>query len=670
MSNQTNALREMDKLPISKAVLKNVLPAVAAMLMSLIYNMADKVFIGMANNDFMVAAITMATPVFVLFMSFGNIFGTGGVALISRLTGEGNIQKSRKVSSFCCWGSIGIGVVVMAIMLIFIDPIIQLLGASDAQTIAFTRDYLVWIAVCCPFSILSTTMSSLVRAEGKPTLSMIGMILGNVVNIVLDPIFILGFDMGTEGAVIATLIGQVVSAFFYLVCIWAGKSQISIKIKDFTMGDGIASRVFAIGTPAALATIFQSVCNILMNNRMSAYGDIAVAGIGAAQNIITIIGIFAIGVGMGIQPLLGYQIGNGNKKKFSGILRYSLVMAAVISLALTLLCYIFTGQIMGAFVTGEEAVGYGTTFARIIMTTAWLYCLFSVCALVLQAMGRATASTVVSLSRNAYVFIPVMYIMSSIWGMNGIVWALPISDVISIIIAVFALKHAIKSCFEKEESTHSGEDHTDLSRQFKPGYIITIGRSYGAGGRSVGKALAEKLDIPFYDKSILEVAAKESGLSKKYLKKLDETSAMVNTSGIFDVYTTDKPFQSVESIAYQAQKEAVENIASSGSCVIVGRRADQILDGQCPVLKVFVSSALKKRILRVMERDHLSRSEAEQKIRKVDKERQQYYNGFSNKKWGVAESYDLCVDTGSFGVDGAVDVIVQALMHRTKEHSK
>lgn len=463
MNDQSNALQEMDKLPISKAVLKNVLPAVAAMLMNLIYNMADKVFIGMANNDFMVAAITMATPVFVLFMSFGNIFGTGGVALISRLSGEENIKKSKKVSSFCCWGSIGVGVIVMIIMLVFIDPIIKILGASDTQTIDFTRDYLLWIAVCCPFSILSTTMSSLVRAEGKPNLSMIGMILGNVVNIILDPILILGFDMGTQGAAIATLIGQVASAFFYLICIFVGKSQISIKIKDFAMGDGIATRVFAIGIPAALATIFQSVCNIMMNNRMSQYGDIAVAGIGAAQNIITIIGIFAIGVGMGIQPLLGYQIGNNNRKKFVGIFRYALIMTTCISFVLTALCYLLTPQIMSAFVTGSEAIEYSVSFARIILVTGWLYCLFYVFALALQAMGRATASTVVSLSRNGYVYIPVMFLMSALFGMNGIVWAIPVSDVISIIIAVIALKYATKSCFgEKAGSTVSApkEIHT------------------------------------------------------------------------------------------------------------------------------------------------------------------------------------------------------------------
>lgn len=450
MSTNTNALQEMDKLPISKAVNKNVLPAIAAMLMALIYNMADKVFIGMTGNDYMVAAITMATPVFVLFTSFANIFGVGGVALISRFLGENDVQKSKKVSSFCFWGSIGLGVVVMAAMLLFLQPIIKVLGATDAQTIEFTGDYLKYIAVCCPFAILSTTMSSLVRAEGKPTLSMIGMILGNVINIVLDPVFILGFDMGTEGAALATLIGQVSSAVFYIVCILKNSSTISIKLSDFGVGGGIATRVFAIGTPAALGMIFQSVCNILMNNLMSAYGDMAVAGLGAAQNILTIVGICAVGIGTGIQPLLGYQVGNLNRKKFNGILRYSVIMTVCISLAMTLLCYLFTPQIVGAFVSGADAMNYGVSFARIILTSIWLYCIFTVLSMSLQAMGRATASTVVNLSRNAYVYIPVMYIMAAIFGMNGILWAIPVTDVICIILSVVVLKSATTKCFAEK----------------------------------------------------------------------------------------------------------------------------------------------------------------------------------------------------------------------------
>lgn len=449
MEQNTNALQEMDKLPISKAVLKNVMPAVAAMLMALVYNMADKIFIGMTGNDYMVAAITMATPVFVMFSSFGNIFGVGGVVLISRFLGENDLKKSKKVSSFCFWGSIAFGVAIMVLMLTFLPQIIKVLGATDKQTIEFTHNYLQLIAICCPFSMMSSTLSSLVRAEGKPALSMVGMILGNVVNIVLDPVFILGFDMGTSGAALATLIGQVCGAGFYLICILKNSSTISIRLKDFSVRGGIATRVFAIGTPAALGMIFQSVCNILVNSRMSVFGDMAVAGLGAAQNILTNVGIFAVGIGTGIQPLLGYQVGNLNKQKFNGILRYSVIMTLCISGGLTILCYLFTGQIVGAFVTGAEAAGYGVTFARIILLSAWIYCIFTVLSMSLQAMGHATASTVVNLSRNAYIYIPIMYIMGAIGGMNGIVWAFPVTDVICIILSVVVLKSSIVKCFDR-----------------------------------------------------------------------------------------------------------------------------------------------------------------------------------------------------------------------------
>lgn len=447
LNENTNALAEMDKLPVSTAVLKNVLPAAAIMLMSLIYNMADKVFIGMTGNDYMVAAVTLAMPVFVLFTSFGNIFGTGGVALISRFTGSGDTKKSCQTSSFCFWGAAGVGMVLMLILWVFKNGIINILGASGTETIAFTSDYLIYLAACCPFAILSQTISSLIRAAGKPTQSMIGMILGNVVNIVLDPVFILALNLGTKGAAIATLIGQMCAFGYYMVLILKGKCAVSIHIKEFTIKHKIATSVFAIGTPAALLSIFQSVCNIVTNNQIAAYGDIAVAGIGAAQNIITIIGIFAIGVGTGIQPLLGYQIGSHNKKKFLNILKFSILLAVGICLVMTLLCLLFTEGVISAFVSSEEAVSLGVSFARIIMMTTWLYGLFNVIAMVIQAMGRSVASLIVSMSRNCYIFIPLVLILSKTVGMCGVVWAFPVSDVVCIVIAAAVLGYSIQKCF-------------------------------------------------------------------------------------------------------------------------------------------------------------------------------------------------------------------------------
>ncbi len=660
MNENTNALAEMDKLPVHTAVLKNVLPAAAIMLMSLIYNMADKVFIGMTGNDYMVAAVTLAMPVFVLFTSFGNIFGTGGVALISRFTGEGDTKKSRQTSSFCFWGAAGVGVVLMLVLWIFKSGIFNVLGASGAETIAFTSDYLIYLAVCCPFAILSQTISSLIRAAGKPTQSMIGMILGNVVNIVLDPVFILALNMGAKGAAIATLVGQMCAFGYYMVLILKGKCAVSINIKEFTVKHKIATSVFAIGTPAALLSIFQSVCNIVTNNQIAAYGDIAVAGIGAAQNIVTIIGIFAIGVGTGIQPLLGYQIGSHNKKKFLDILRFSILLAIGICLVMTLFCFLFTEGVISAFVSSEEAVSLGISFARIIMITTWLYGLFNVIAMVIQAMGRSVASLIVSMSRNCYIFIPLVLILSKTVGMYGVVWAFPISDVVCIVIAAAVLGYSIKKCFT-EPCDESREHTPEATSSGKPGIVITIGRSYGAGGRSVGKAVAGQLGIPFYDKEILEMAAEKSSLSQKYLERMDETAKLTTTTGIYNVYTAYKPLQSLESMADQAQKEVVEQIAGAGSCVIVGRRAEVVLQEKTPLLRVFVTASEDERTARIAKRDHISEKAAAKKISEVDKERSEYYNGFSDMHWGQAKTYDLCVDTSALGIDGAANVILAAL---------
>jgi len=447
MDNSNNALHEMDKLPVSRAVRMNVVPAVLTMLMSLVYNMADKVFIRMAGNDYMVATVTLAMPVFVLFTSFGNIFGTGGVSLISKFTGLGKPKERDKTSSFCLYGAAGIGVILMIILLAFKTPIVRMLGANNPATIGFARDYLEYIAISCPFAILSQTISSLVRADGKPNLSMIGMVLGNVMNIILDPIFILGLGMGTKGAAIATMLGQIGSAVFYLICILKKKCTLNFRIKDLELKSRIAWQVIAIGTPAALGSIFQSVCNILMNNRMAVYGDIAVAGLGASQNIVTIICIFSIGVGMGIQPLIGYQMGTKNKERFKSIVQYSIKLTLICCLSLTALCYIFTKPVVMAFVSGQEATALGVSLARIVMSTAWLYAVFTVIALILQAMGESVSSLVVTMSRNGYIYMPVLFIMSAAAGMYGVAWAYPISDVICIIIAIYAVVRAGKKAF-------------------------------------------------------------------------------------------------------------------------------------------------------------------------------------------------------------------------------
>ena len=674
-STNTNALQEMDKMPLGRALVKNIIPATLAMLMMLVYNLADKIFIGMANNDYMVAAVTLITPIFLIFMAAGNIFGTGGVALMSQLAGEGNHKKIDKVSSFCFWSALMIGILVGAVLFIFRSPLIVALGAQGAETTGFARDYLTYVAISAPFAILSPVLSNLLRAEGKPTLSMMGSVIGNIVNIILDAVFILGFGMGTKGAAIATLIGNAVAVLLYVLMIVMKKSNISIHPADFSGREKIASRVYAIGVTAAIATVGQSLCQILMNNLMSQYGDLPVAGIGAAYNIVTIVMVFALGIGQGCQPLLGFQVGNQNKEKFKHILKYCFITLVVVCLVLTGICYLLMPSIISVFVTGAEAVSYGITFGKIFVSTAWLYGVFQVAAIIIQVMGKAGAALVVNLSKNAYVFIPVLYLSAAVGGMNGIAWAMPLSDVISAIIAVAVMAHTMKKCFSAGTTGQPSIDEGGIAAvEVLPGnkaFIITIGRSYGAGGRSVGKLVAEKLGVPFYDKKIIETAAEESGLSREYLSQHDEKAAMPDASGVAGykgLFTSDQALSSTQSTAYKAQKSAVEHIAAQGSCVIVGRRADQLLQGKYSLFNIFISAPVEERIKHIMQREGVSRTEAEQKIRRVDRERQQYYESLGDKRWGRAESYDLCIDTGALGVDGAAEVVLAAIEKKFSLH--
>lgn len=299
--------------PVPKAVLSNVIPSIVSMIMVLVYNLADTFFIGQTKNAYMVAAVSLATPVFLIFMAIGMLFGIGGTSLISRMLGEGKKEKAKKVSSFCFWTGITIGIISMIAIWIFVEPISRVIGASN-ETIEYTSKYLAIVAIGIPFLIMSNIFSNVIRAEGHAKKAMVGMIIGNMINIVLDPIMILTFDWTIAGAAIATVLGNVFASLFYLVHLLSKDSILSINIKDYTVSDKIASGVLAIGIPASLNSILMSTSNIVINKLMHHYGDMAVAGLGVAMKVNMIVVMLLIGLGTGIQPLLGYCYGSKNKK--------------------------------------------------------------------------------------------------------------------------------------------------------------------------------------------------------------------------------------------------------------------------------------------------------------------------------------------------------------------
>lgn len=432
---EEKSLDVFSTMSVPQAVIKNAIPAMVAMLMVLIYNLADTFFIGQTHNAYQVAAVSLATPVFLMFMAVGTIFGIGGTSVISRAMGEGKTEYAKKVCSFCMWACVIVGIVMSVLFLLFMDSILLLIGASE-DTWEYARSYLTIVSCSGVFVLVSNCYSNILRAEGQATKAMIGQIIGNLLNIVLDPVLILGFGWNITGAAIATVIGNVMAASYYVAYFLRGKSSLSIRIRDFSVKEKICSSVLAIGIPASLASVLMSISQMIMNGLMAEYGDMAIAGIGVAMKVTMITGMIAMGIGQGIQPLLGYCVGAKTWERYKKIMRFSMWFAFFLGLIMTVFCYIFTNQIVSVFLTEKSAFDYAVRFARILLSTSTLFGVFYVLTNALQAMGAAVSSLIINLSRQGLIYIPALFILKAILGITGLVWAQPVADILSIGLAV------------------------------------------------------------------------------------------------------------------------------------------------------------------------------------------------------------------------------------------
>lgn len=438
--------------PVPKAVLLNVIPSIISMMMVLVYNLADTFFIGQTKNPYMVAAVSVATPIFLLFMAVGMLFGIGGTSLISRLLGEGKREKASNVSSFCFWTGLAIGILGMIFIWFFMEPICRLIGTS-AETVGYAREYLGIVAVGVPFLVVSNSFSSIIRSEGKANIAMMGMILGNITNIILDPIMILGFGWGVAGAAIATVIGNIAGAVFYIIYLVSDRSMLTINPRKYSVKNGIVTGVLAIGIPASLNSVLMSSSNIIINNLMNNFGDMAVAGLGVAMKVNMIVVMLLIGLGTGIQPLLGYCYGARNKKRFLSVLKFSLGLAFCLSLVMTFICYYGAEPMVKAFLEDQDALGYGMQFARIYILSGPIMGILFVLMNTLQGMGAALPSLILSVSRQGLIYFPVLFIINSTFDeARMLAMSQPITDYMAVILASILFVVAYRRQFGKFEN--------------------------------------------------------------------------------------------------------------------------------------------------------------------------------------------------------------------------
>jgi len=429
--------------PIPKAVAALAVPSVLSSIVNVIYNMADTYFVSLMKDTNATAAVSITMPVFLFFVAFGNIFGVGGSAYISRSMGEGNHKKVKKISSFAIYSSIISGIVLLALILAFIKPLVTGLGATTEAVTGYAYDYLKYIAIGGPMIVTSITASNLVRGEGAAKESMIGMMIGTVTNIILDPVMILAMNMGVGGAAIATVIGNVASVIYYAVYLIKGNSVLSCNPARFSAKEGIAKNVIPIGIPAAINNILMSVSNILLNNFIKDYGEAAVAALGIAMKVNMLIVFVQMGIGIGIQPLIGYSYGAKNMKRLNSALRFTMLCTFILGTALTIVYYVFTADIINIF-NGENdplVTEYGIKILRGLMLAGPFIGIMFIFNFAFQGMGKPVPSLVLSLGRQGLIFFPLLILMNHFVGFNGIVYAQPVADLTCVVLA--ALMFAI-----------------------------------------------------------------------------------------------------------------------------------------------------------------------------------------------------------------------------------
>lgn len=429
--------------PVPVLVWKNTVPAIAAMILVMVYNLADTFFIGKTGNPCMVAAVSLAMPVYLLFMAVGNIFGAGGTSMISRSFGKGNWREAAGISAFCFWGCLAVSFLMTAGLLAFMDPLLYVMGASD-DTFAYARIYLAIVTVSGPLVTFSNCFGSIIRTEGRAVKAMMGMLLGNLLNVALDPLFILVLDWGTAGAAAATAVSNGVSAIYYALYLSRENTRLSIHYRSLALRRDTVQGVLSIGIPAVLGDMLMSFSQIIANGQLAAYGDLVVAGYGVASKITMMTGMMSIGFGQGIQPVLGHCTGSGDRKRFRSVLRFSLISSSCLSLGMTLVCWIFTGELVHQFLSNEDAYSYAFRFARILLTTGFLFGIFYVLTSTLQAMGKGTEALIANVSRQGLIFIPALFLFSSRLGMDGILWAQPAADLLSLLLVAGLCWEAIQ----------------------------------------------------------------------------------------------------------------------------------------------------------------------------------------------------------------------------------
>ena len=436
-------------MPVARAVRTMAVPTVIGQLIILIYNMADTFFIGRTNNPYMVAAASLILPVFNITLSIACVAGVGGSALISRLLGEYRDEEAKRVSSFCIYFSIGFAMLFSLLVLIFIKPLLNILGAGE-ETFDFAKSYAFCVIVAGGVpTILANVLSNLLRSIGESKKAGFGVTMGGVVNIILDPIFMfLILPKGYEilGAGIATCLSNCISCIYFIVIIKKLGSNSVLKLlplKHIPKKEHI-SKIFAVGVPSAITTLLFDLDYIVIDRLMSAYSDIALAAVGIVLKAERLPLNVGVGICQGMVPIVAYNYASKDYKRMNAIARFSLLCGIVCAVLSIVMYEIFAPNIMHFFIDEQETVALGTDFlrARCIATVFMFMSFYHVN--LFNGYGEGKIALFLGVVRWAVFNIPMLFILNAAVGMYGIVWSQFIADVMTVILSFYVHRRYLK----------------------------------------------------------------------------------------------------------------------------------------------------------------------------------------------------------------------------------
>ena len=452
MNSQSKKMELLGSTSIPKALLAMGIPTMIGMLVNAFYNLVDAYFVGGLGESQM-GAISVVYPLGQVVVGLGLLFGNGAASYISRLLGRGDKENADKVASTALYSSVSVGAIIIIISMVFLHPILKLLGATDS-ILPFAATYASIYIVSCIFNVFNVTMNNIVTSEGAAKTTMCALLTGAVLNIALDPLFIYVFDLGVAGAAIATAISQVVSTCVYLTYIFRKKSVFHFRVKDCTYTKETMSEIFKIGIPTLVFQILTSVSISLINNAAGDYGDSAIAGMGVVTRLISMGSLSVFGFIKGFQPIAGYSYGAKKFDRLREAIKTSILWSTVFCVIFGVILALFPTAIVSRFTKGDtEMIRIGAASLRANGISIMLFGFYTVYSSLFLALGKGREGFILGACRQGICFIPVILLLPIVWGLNGIMYAQPIADVLSAVITVFMAISLHKKLNEMQKQT-------------------------------------------------------------------------------------------------------------------------------------------------------------------------------------------------------------------------